>query len=211
MEERIYKPKAYSENLLNNKSGVYQIRNIANGKLYIGSSLNLKKRGRAHFVDLKANRHVNTHLQNSFNKYGINNFIFEIIEFTNPDETLNIEQYWIDKLEVISKGYNINPNAILPPDSKGENNPMYGKFHSEESKLKMSKNKRGKKTYGDNPRAIPIICLETLEVYDSYKRACDILHKDLSSITKNCDGLYKNPALNFMRLSDYLKVCLLDN
>lgn len=206
-----YMPKLYTDNEIKDRIGVYQIRNLINNKIYIGSSKNLYNRKCHHFADLKGNRHINTKLQNSFNKYGKENFVFEVIEFTDELNQFIVEQYWIKKLNTVKYGYNINPNALNPPDSRKENNPMYGKKHKLESIFKMSKNRKGKKIFGENPRAVKVICLETLNIYDSYKRVAVELNRDMSSIKKNCDGEYKNPKLNFMRLEDYLKVCKLDN
>jgi len=56
--------------------GIYKI--TCNDKLYIGSSNNIRKRWRRHINDLNGNKHINIHLQRAFDKYGINNFKFEI-------------------------------------------------------------------------------------------------------------------------------------
>jgi group I intron endonuclease len=77
-------------------SGVYQIRNLVNGKRYVGSSINLKKREKEHIGNLKKNRHINFHLQNSWNKYGENNFIFEILEKCQSEKLLEKEQFYIN-------------------------------------------------------------------------------------------------------------------
>lgn len=63
------------------KSGIYQIRNINNNKLYIGSAVNLIKRKNGHFSALFKNKHENNKLQNAYNKYGKETFIFEILEY----------------------------------------------------------------------------------------------------------------------------------
>ena len=59
-------------------SGVYQIRNTVNGKVYIGSAKHFNKRKSQHFHYLKTNKHHSQKLQRSYNKYGIQNFVFEI-------------------------------------------------------------------------------------------------------------------------------------
>ena len=60
-------------------SGIYKITNIVTQDCYVGSALNISKRKSKHFSDLKLNRHFSTFLQNSYNKYGIENFTFEIL------------------------------------------------------------------------------------------------------------------------------------
>ena len=56
--------------------GIYCIKNKLNNKCYIGSSNDLIYRECMHFHKLKYNKHVNNHLQASYNKYGRDNFEF---------------------------------------------------------------------------------------------------------------------------------------
>lgn len=78
------------------KTGIYKIINISNNKYYIGSSKDIETRLSSHFRSLKKGRHVNNHLQSSFNKYGENNFITEIVEECNIKDLLLREQYYLD-------------------------------------------------------------------------------------------------------------------
>lgn len=68
------------ENNLQSISGIYSITNIINNKVYIGESMNIKRRWQEHINDLKNNRHCNYLLQNDYNTYGINNLNFNIIQ-----------------------------------------------------------------------------------------------------------------------------------
>lgn len=61
-------------------SCIYCIKNILNNKVYIGSSVNFNKRKNLHLHYLKNNKHHSNHLQKAWNKYGKENFVFEIIE-----------------------------------------------------------------------------------------------------------------------------------
>jgi len=104
----------YPSKELYGKHGIYKIENIINKKLYVGSSVNIYSRWCVHLDLLRKNKHENQYLQNAFNKYGENNFIFNIIEIVNDkNDLLNKEQYWIDKLKVCDRtiGYNLNPIA----------------------------------------------------------------------------------------------------
>ena len=58
-----------------NISGVYIITNLVNGKRYIGSSNDLYERSYSHIHHLQKQDHVNSHLQNSWNKYGEDKFV----------------------------------------------------------------------------------------------------------------------------------------
>lgn len=60
--------------------GIYKIENLINNKVYIGSSISIMNRFSTHKRLLTGNIHFNKHLQSSFNKYGISNFKFEILE-----------------------------------------------------------------------------------------------------------------------------------
>src|ERR1700690_1310419 len=78
--------------------GVYKITNIANDKIYIGSSVNIEARKRSHFSDLKSGRHPNPYLQRSYNKYGADKFKHEVVEIVKDENTLRlVEQYWLDR------------------------------------------------------------------------------------------------------------------
>ena len=65
---------------MSKNSGIYKITNLINKKYYIGSSLDIKRRWKEHRRNLIKNKHNNIHLQKSWNKYGENSFLFEIIE-----------------------------------------------------------------------------------------------------------------------------------
>ena len=63
-----------------NKSGIYKITNLINKNFYIGSTKNIGSRYRTHVYTLKNNKSNCTILQNAINKYGLINFVFEVIE-----------------------------------------------------------------------------------------------------------------------------------
>ena len=67
-------------NLDKGNVGIYKITNVVNGKVYIGSSKDIEFRFNRHKSNLKRNKHHNNHLQNSWNKYGEDSFVFEVIE-----------------------------------------------------------------------------------------------------------------------------------
>ena len=54
--------------------GIYTIKNIINGKFYLGSSKNIEKRWNRHLYELRNNRHHSWYLQRAFIKYGENSF-----------------------------------------------------------------------------------------------------------------------------------------
>jgi group I intron endonuclease len=202
---------------------VYQIRNIANNKIYIGStkkSPNIRKN--RHFYDLDRKKHHCIYLQRSYNKYGKEFFVFEILE-SNIENYKNREQNLLDTLdnlfnlskkasggdlisyhpekdkiiakiaktvrEKISKMSkkerqnkwgkleNENPNwkgglikqkstcelcggikslssktCIRCQDRTGHQNPFYGKKHTKQTKIKISKKNKNKPNYKDRKK-----------------------------------------------------------
>ena len=95
--------------------GVFQIRNIVNGKIFIGSSMNLDGIFNRHRFGLANGVHVNKELQKDWND-GQENFAFEILEQLKPyDDPLHnyteelqiMEELWMEKLQPYQeKGYN---------------------------------------------------------------------------------------------------------
>lgn len=90
------------------QSGIYSIKHIATGRVYVGSASNISKRWSRHRKDLRSNQHSNKHLQAAWNKYGETAFVFEVIELTN--DLTQREQFWIDNLHALD-GFNIAPTA----------------------------------------------------------------------------------------------------
>lgn len=89
--------------------GIYKIKNLKNNKIYIGSSNNIEKRINEHFRNLKNNKHPNKHLQLSYNKYGKENFTYEILETFEEIERsvlFNIEADYLEN-ENIDNLYNL--------------------------------------------------------------------------------------------------------
>ena len=135
----------------NTKCGIYKITNIVNGKFYIGSSVELRKRLAQHKSDLRGNVHHSPRLQNSFNKYGEENFTFEVIETLDCDsrKLREVEQRYLDELKPYDRNVGFNINRFANGGGLfGEENPMvgnghlitgtkngfYGKRHSEQTK-----------------------------------------------------------------------------
>lgn len=99
-----------------NNIGIYKIQNNVNGKIYIGSSKNMKIRKGQHFSELKNGYHVNPYLQHSWDKYGKESFSFIIIENCKEEDLLTREQFYINKYyDNQQKCFNLNPKAINPP------------------------------------------------------------------------------------------------
>ena len=88
---------------------IYKITNLITNKFYIGSTCDFNKRKYAHLNHLKNNKYYNKKLQNSWNKYGESNFVFEILEHTSRENLIKLEQQYLDFYKPYDKnvGYNI--------------------------------------------------------------------------------------------------------
>lgn len=116
--------------------GIYKIVNRATNQCYVGQSQRCKKRLKEHFRLLRWNKHTNSHLQNSYNKYGAENFYGEIeAECESLEELDRLEEAflqgdaWFDEPAV----YNIADFAKAP---------MRGKTHSEEVRERIRLGRR---------------------------------------------------------------------
>lgn len=91
-------------------SGVYKITNTITGDFYIGSSKDIKLRWANHKSPSHWKQRPNSKLYQDMSQYGLDNFIFEVLEKT--DDLKEREQYWIEHLKPSynnywAKGWNI--------------------------------------------------------------------------------------------------------
>jgi hypothetical protein len=87
-----------------------------NGKVLLGSSLNLEGVLNAHKFMLTIGGHRNKALQQEWNEYGPDKFVFEILDvvqvkddaaFKLSDELTLLEQIWLEELQPFGeRGYN---------------------------------------------------------------------------------------------------------
>lgn len=96
-----------------NIGGIYRIRNILDGTMYIGSAKGMHYRAYVHIGALRKGKHINPHLQRAFDKYGEEAFVFEIVEVISASDDYDkplyfkIENRYIDELRETGKLYNI--------------------------------------------------------------------------------------------------------
>ncbi len=94
--------------------GIYEIRHVASGRRYIGSSANVEGRWRQHRSDLRHGKHHSRYLARAWNKYGAAAFVFAILEVVdNPDNIFAREQWHIDNAKAADPvtGFNVGPVA----------------------------------------------------------------------------------------------------
>lgn len=115
--------------------GIYCIKNLVDDKKYIGMSVGVDSyRLNNHKSMLKRNVHHNPYLQNSYNKYGAENFSFLLVEECDKDLLEEREKFYIEKWNTkVPNGYNLT----------GGGDGSYGA--SEETRAKMARAKVGSK------------------------------------------------------------------
>lgn len=119
-------------------SGIYQIKNLVNDKIYIGSAVSLLKRQTNHFSDLTHKRHANIHLQRAHDKYGKENFTFEILFICPEEDLIRLEQYCINNYEPEYNICRVAGSSLGLIRSEETKIKQRARKHTEESKLKMS-------------------------------------------------------------------------
>lgn len=128
------------------KAGVYAVRNVANGKVYVGQTQHLSRRWTSHRADLRQNKHVNTHLQRAWNKYGPTSFVFEVLHLLKEGEDLALlEMHYIELLGALQPARGYNLNAVTPVSYRA----------SEETRQKQSAAQRAYHAANPNKKRTP--------------------------------------------------------
>lgn len=147
------------------KSGVYLLTHLESQKLYVGSSENLYRRFKYYYSNVNLARNTNSRIYNALLHYGQSEFSLTVLEYVDvrdltKSQAKNViigrEQYYI---YLLKPEYNIlkvagsllgfkhseDTIAKFKKARYKENNPMFSKLHTEESKLKMRIRKLGKR------------------------------------------------------------------
>ena len=104
-----------------NHCGIYKITNKINNHSYIGQSINIKQRWSSHKSYYKTNalskneKYYNCNLYTAMRKYGIDNFVFEIIEECDSELLDEREKYWIEFYDTYNNGYNMTKGGDGSP------------------------------------------------------------------------------------------------
>lgn len=128
--------------------GIYCITNVVNGKSYVGQSVDIYRRFGRHKNPKRNNHHA---IGLAIHKYGVENFVFAVIELCNRDLLNDRESHWVAELGTMSPyGYNLNSGggaAMYVSDETREKMVKAWRTRapvSEETKAKISKAGLGK-------------------------------------------------------------------
>lgn len=129
---------------------------IPTDKYYVGQTVEPEKRFKAHI-----NQKDNTHFHRALRKYGLDNFVYCVLEENILRENLNLKEIeWIEYYDSFYNGYNMTvggdgTKAIIRSKEHrkklseslkgrfGEKNPFYGHHHSKETINKISESHKG--------------------------------------------------------------------
>jgi group I intron endonuclease len=94
--------------------GIYQIRCLPTGKVYVGSAVDLHHRWSVHRRNLRKGEHGNKHLQAAWNKFGEEQFECSVLEYVEVERLLEVEQSWIDRTRCFDAeiGFNALDRAV---------------------------------------------------------------------------------------------------
>jgi group I intron endonuclease len=196
-----YKKQILSENV--NKAGIYRLKNLISGETYIGSSRNITKRFYQYFSvkGLINGNAKNMYITRALLKYDFSNFSLEILEYCDPNVTIEREQYYLDNfrgeynilniagsfkgfkhsietiLKMKSRKHTDESKAIMSKAKRGKNHHMFGKKVKEEIRLKISKT---------NGLSIKITDIENNneKFFTSIRKAAEFLSIDNSNLSK---------------------------
>jgi hypothetical protein len=193
---------------MKNKDGnpcIYIIQNIINNKVYIGSAIGHYRRKSQHYYMLRRNIHFNKHLQSSWNKYKEENFIFKVIEFIKDLNSITIrEEFYIKEYDSTNPFKGFNHRAICDTN--------LGNKWPEESKLKFSNSKKGKRILHldynklaeiNRKKVVAINKITNKQlIFNSIKEASETLDIDRTNISKALHKVIKSAGNYFWNFTE---------
>lgn len=165
---------------------IYKITNIVNNKIYIGQTVDFKRRVQQHI--LWANKMYKEYpLYLAMNEFGVDNFKFEVLEECEDSFADELEKSLIQKLDSYNSdiGYNLNIGDI-------------GEKFNDSTKRKMSETQLGEKNHQYNMRghksvsSKPLLCITTGESFESVMLASEYFNIGFSCIARVCRGERKS-------------------
>lgn len=194
--------------------GIYQITCIPTGKIYIGSAVNIQRRWRQHKHDLRHSKHGNEYLQYAWNKYGEDQFRFDILEILeNTDSIYEVEQKWVDSKNVLDKsiGFNICKKCGLgsrlgmcnPPESvERQRQKLIGRRIPRERVERVAAANRGKKRSPEIREKMRLSRARTGKIIPSEEFVAKI-SKPVVALNEKAEIVLRFPSLAEARRSGY--------
>lgn len=198
-------------------SGIYKITNLINGKVYVGQSCRIYERWMHHRSDLRHDSAANGHLQQAWNKYGEDNFAFEVVEECDIAMLDQREIFWINKLDSRISGYNMTDGGggirgyKMPSEAVQKTRAANtGRVRSEET---IQRNRVATKKWYEthiSASSIEVVCINTGEHFDNAVIAGEKYGICDGNIRRCCNGelrsagKYKDERLVWIDASNYV-------
>lgn len=190
----------YSKNKI---CGIYSITNIINNKKYIGKSISIKERHSTHLKALITNKHHSFHLQRAFNKYGENNFKFEILAICPEEYLTKLESKIITIFNSDNReyGYNIiNRENKKSLESRVKlSNSLKNSKKVKEARLKMWETRPRNKI---NQYTLEGIFIKTCESSNAAATYLKIVHSAIRKACTQSHGVYSAKNFQFRPYKD---------
>ena len=101
-------------------AGIFQITNTANGMIFLGKGINVRGILNSQQAQLQFGSHRNRDLQQDYNRFGAEKFIFEVVDPLDPsdktplqlqEDLATLEELWLEKLQPYGeRGYHAFPS-----------------------------------------------------------------------------------------------------
>jgi group I intron endonuclease len=144
----VYSFDADTSNLMESSKvpGIYAIVNKQTGLVYIGQTINFRKRKIAHLYGLRNKKHRNKWLQEDYNQSGESGFLFLILEFCLSEALCDREQYYFDLFEYKYNVILFSDRSLFTKQHRENLSKSHiGNKHTEEAKLKIGAASKGNK------------------------------------------------------------------
>ena len=193
--------------------GIYKITNNINNKIYIGQSVNIERRWKDHL----SNSSKKSLIHRAIEKYGKDNFTFEIIEECSIEELDNREIYWISYYDTFNYGYNLTRGG--KSGFKYNIDAIYEDYLITNNMSKTSKNigchlntvrnilhifgiNESNQQSDKSVQCIDPVTLEIIKQYDSIQEAADAIGISRSSISQAASGKVKSAGKYYWKFID---------
>lgn len=197
--------------------GIYKITNKVNGKSYVGQSIDIHKRWENHRTDLKHNRSSSPILQSAWNKYGKENFVFEILEVCDKSELNDKEMSYIKKFNSFKNGYNCSiggegSTGRIVSQKEREAMSIRSKLQFQDPKQREYLSRVMKQRIENDPNLFKThyVCLNTMETFYGTKAGSILYNIGECTIRDSANGKVeyctnKNKIrMSFMKYEDFL-------
>ena len=177
--------------------GVYKITS-PNNRVYIGSSCDIETRFSFYKNGFAKRQWL---LRRSFEKYGVENHKFEIIELCELDDRLIKESYYGNLYKSLSDYGGLNlmlpknndmPHSISQEIRNKMSENAKNRTFSEETRIKFSNARQGKYQNGEHPMSKLLLNTNTGVFYECLKEAAFSLNIKRSTLSMKMTGRNKN-------------------